>query len=163
LFEHFNHPNTDIVIDGVATQLKATDSISYINGIDDNIPVIATSEVAQQTDAIDSEISNMDMTETTELALGGTVIDIGDTSIDTILGGLGGLGLFSSIKGINHAAKQHVNGKNTEEAIVEGIEIAVTGTAKGIVNVSELAYKGVTSRPCRLIGRNMLKIVIKIF
>ena len=49
LFEHFNHPGSDIVIDGVEYQIKATDSTSYINSVADDIPVISTSEVASET------------------------------------------------------------------------------------------------------------------
>ena len=46
LHEHFNHPGTDITVDGTAFQLKATDSESYVNSVVDGIPVIATSEVS---------------------------------------------------------------------------------------------------------------------
>ena len=56
LFEHFNHADTDITIDGIEFQLKATDSVGYINSVDDDIPVITTSEVAAQSTAIDSGI-----------------------------------------------------------------------------------------------------------
>src|SRR5690606_12264920 len=33
LFEHFNHPGTDIVIDSVAYQIKATDSVGYVRSV----------------------------------------------------------------------------------------------------------------------------------
>ncbi len=47
LFEHFNNPGTDITIDGIEMQIKATDSVSYIATVDDEIPVIATNVVAE--------------------------------------------------------------------------------------------------------------------
>ncbi|MBQ1558102.1 MAG: hypothetical protein IIZ69_08080, partial [Pseudomonas sp.] len=34
LFEHFNNPGTDIIIDGQAFQLKATASAAYVNSVD---------------------------------------------------------------------------------------------------------------------------------
>ena len=69
LFENTNHPATDIQIieDGniiEELQLKATDSVSYINStLSDNpdITIVATTEIASSFDSdmvIDSEISN---------------------------------------------------------------------------------------------------------
>lgn len=57
LHEHFNHPDTDIVIDGIAYQIKATDSASYIDTVADGIPVISTSEVASITGSLDGGYS----------------------------------------------------------------------------------------------------------
>jgi len=156
LFEHFNHPDTDIVIDGVATQLKATDSIAYIESVDSSIPVIATSEVAAKTDAIDSGFSNAELSESMDLALGGTVIDFADTTTDTIFAGFGGLGFFASLRGIGHAVRKFNNGGDRVEAVFEGAGIAIVGTAKGIVDASEMAYNIVTSRPCRFVARSVL-------
>jgi hypothetical protein len=153
LFEHFNHPDTDILIDGVEVQLKATDSISYIESVDSAIPVIATSEVAETTDAIDSGFSNAELSDSVDLALGGTVIDVADTVTDSILAGLGGLGLFATIRGINHTVKKYHGGGDGAEAIFEGAEIAIVGTAKGMVDTSELVYKAVTSKPVRFVSR----------
>lgn len=129
LFEHFNHKDTDIIIDGVAIQLKATDSISYIESVDSGIPVIATSEVAEKTDAIDSGFLNAELSDSIDLALGGTVIDFADTTADTIFAGLGGLGLFATLRGIGHAARKFNNGGDGVEAIFEGTGIAIVGTA----------------------------------
>jgi len=156
LFEHFNHKDTDIIIDGVATQLKATDSVSYIESVDSSIPVIATSEVAAKTDALDSGFSNAELNDSIDLALGGTVIDFADTTADTIFAGLGGLGFFASLRGIARAARRYNNGGDGVEAIFEGAEIAIVGTAKGLVDVSEMAFNMVTSRPCRFVGRSLL-------
>ncbi len=156
LFEHFNHKDTDIIIDGVAIQLKATDSVSYIESVDSNIPVIATSEVAAKTDAVDSGFLNADLTDSINLALGGTVIDFADTTADTIFAGLGGIGLFASLRGIARAARRYNNGGDGVEAIFEGAGIAIVGTAKGLVDVSEMAFNVVTSRPCRFVGRSVL-------
>lgn len=82
LHSDFNHPETDITIDGIEYQLKATDSADYVESVNRDIPVIATQEVAGQTDAIDSGISNQDLSETTDRALGGDIFDVED-SLDT--------------------------------------------------------------------------------
>jgi len=120
LFEHFNHKDTDIIIDGVEIQLKATDSVSYVNSVDGNITVMATSEVADKTGAIDSGISNSDLTNTTDLALGGSVIDAGDATIDGLLTGVGCLGLMASINGINHGLKEYDEHGDIADATIEG-------------------------------------------
>lgn len=162
LFEHFNHPDTDIVIDSVAYQLKATDSASYVNSVDDEIPVIATSEVTLHTDAIDSGVSNAELTDTVDLALGGAVIDLGDTAADAILSGIGGIGFFATLEGINHAATLHANGGDPVEALFEGAGVAIMGTARAFVGTAELGYKVLASRPSRFVGRAVLKGLIKL-
>lgn len=156
LFEHFNHPDTDILIDGVAFQLKATDSAGYVFSVDDDIPVIATSEVALVTGAIDGGYSNEELTDTVDNALGGTVIDIGDTTVDAILTGLGGLGFFATIEGINHASKEYENGGDAVEAIFEGAGVAIEGTARSLVGAAEMGYNILASRPSRFVGRTLL-------
>ncbi len=166
LFEHFNHKDTDIIIDGVEVQLKATDSVSYINSVDSDIQVIATTEVANKTSAIDSGISNTEITESTTDALGGTVIDGGDAIVNTVIGGLGGLGLFASIRGFNHTMDRIDKKIDTEEAILEGAEIAVVGTAKGLVDTAELIFKLFTSKPLKFIGKLLwgtVKFITSIF
>jgi hypothetical protein len=162
LFENFNHADTDITIDGIEFQLKATDSINYINSVEDDIPVITTSEVAAQTGAIDSGYSNGELTNTVDLAIGGTVVDAQDTAIDAILAGAGTLGFFATIHGINYAQAQYDKGVKAEEAVLEGLGVAIEGTAKGIVDASEMAYNIVTSRPMRFIGRGIVKGLIKL-
>lgn len=162
LFEHFNNPDTDITIDGIEFQLKATNSVGYINSVDDEISVISTSEVAAKTSAIDSGYSNEDITNKVDLALGGTVIDAQDSAIDAILTGVGSLGLFATINGINHAQKQFDKGVKGEEAVFEGIGVAIEGTARGIVDASEMVYKVATSRPMRFTGRVLLKGLTKL-
>lgn len=157
LFEHFNHPDTDIVIDGQEIQLKATDSISYINSVDDDITVIATSEIAERSDAIDSGISNLELEESIGLALGGSLIDVGDGVVDGILTGLGCLGTLSTIKGMGHAAEKYNNGGDGQDAILEGIEIAVVGTVKGLCDTYDFGSKVVTSRQGKAVGRGLLK------
>ena len=84
LFEHFNNPGTDITIDGIEIQIKATDSVSYIASVDDEIPVIVTSEVAEKTDSIDGGYTNAELTTTVEQALGDGVIDAKGTAVDSI-------------------------------------------------------------------------------
>ncbi|MGI2226509.1 hypothetical protein [Shewanella frigidimarina] len=163
LFEHFNHPDTDIIIDGVAFQLKATDSVSYINSVDADIPVIATSEVAEQTDAIDSGFTNFELSADVDTAIDGIGVDVGDAMADGILAGLGGLGFFATINGINHAGARYDAGTPAEEAILQGLGVAVEGTAKTIVDASEMAYKVVSSRPSRAVGRAVSRTVLYFF
>lgn len=162
LFEHFNHPDTDIVIDGVAFQLKATDSPEYVFSVDESIPVIATSEVALATGVIDSGYSNEELTETINNALGGTLIDVGDTAADAILAGLGGLGFFATIEGVNHASKKYENGGDAVEALFEGAGVAIEGTARGLFGLAEMAFNILMSRPIRFIYRVLLSLLKKL-
>lgn len=156
-FEHFNHPDTDIVIDGTAYQIKATDSANYIGTVDENIPVIATSEVADVTRAIDGGYTNAEVEGSVDLALGGSIVDISDTAVDAVLTGLGGLGFLATIKGINYAAGRYRENPDVVLALADGIEVAVAGTAKAAVDTLELGYKAITSRPSRFVGRMLLK------
>lgn len=156
LFEHFNHPDTDIVIDGVAYQLKATSSAAYVNSVEADIPVIATSEVAEQTRAIDAGISDTELQQSIDLALGGSVVDVKDTAIDALLAGVGGLGLFATLQGINHAAEHYNKGGDGVEALFKGAGVAIEGTARALVGTAELGYKALNSRPSRFIGRSIL-------
>lgn len=162
LFEHFNHPNTDIIVDGTAFQIKATDSESYVNSVEDGIPVIATSEVAMATGSIDSGYSNEELSNAVDLALGSTVVDIGDTAVDAILAGVGGLGFFATLEGLNHAVKKHENGGDGVEAIFEGAGVAIEGTARALVGAAEMSYKVLSSKPSRFVGRMMLKGLVKL-
>ncbi|WP_156477510.1 hypothetical protein [Falsihalocynthiibacter arcticus] len=162
LFENFNHPDTDIVIDGIAYQLKATDSEAYLNTVADNIPIIATSEVAQATEAINSGIANVDIEQATELALGGSIVDFSDTAVDALLTGAGSMGILSIIRGVGYAAQQYNDGMDCEEAIFEGVGVAVSGTAKAFVDTAELGYKALSSRPSRFVGRQIGRLASKI-
>lgn len=157
LFEHFNNPGTDITIDGIEMQIKATDSVYYIASVDDEIPVIATSEVAAQTGAIDGGYTNEELNNTVEQALGGGVIDAKDTAVDAILSGVGTLGIFATISGINHASERYNKGVDGVEAIFEGAGVAIEGTAKGLVDASEMVYKAAMSKPSRFVGRTLVK------
>jgi hypothetical protein len=157
LFEHFNHPGSDIVIDGVEYQIKATDSTSYINSVADDIPVISTSEVTSETGALDSGYTDEELTNTVDLAMGGTVVDIGDSVVDAILAGVGGLGFFATIEGINHAVERHKNGGDGAEAMFAGAGVAIEGTARALVGAAELSYKVLASKPSRFLGRTLLK------
>ena len=157
LFEHFNNPGTDITIDGIEMQIKATDSVSYIASVDDEIPVIATSEVAAQTGAIDGGYTNEELNNTVEQALGGGMIDAKDTAVDAILSGVGTLGIFATISGINHASERYNKGVDGVEAIFEGAGVAIEGTAKGLVDASEMVYKAAMSKPSRFVGRTLVK------
>lgn len=106
LFDTTNHPDTDISVvdtglffdsDAVEFQLKATDSISYINSTlsdCDDIPIIATSEIASYFEdnplLIDSGISNEVLSDTVSSVLTDpdsidAVTDvIGDTVSDSL-------------------------------------------------------------------------------
>lgn len=160
LFEHFNHPDTDIMIDGIAYQIKATENINYIESVDPSIPVISNSEVAELTESIDSGINHVEINTDVDLALDGGMVDFSDSAADGILVGLGGLGLFSSINGINHAAEKYNNGGDGYQAIEEGIVVAIMGTLKAMVDLCELLYKIIMSAPIRFIGRVLLGIIM---
>lgn len=153
LFEHFNHPDTDIVIDGVEMQIKATDSVNYINSVDDAIPVIATTEVAEKTGSIDGGYSNKELNNTVSLALGGSVVDGSDTAIDAIATGVGSLGVFAAISGATHAKSRFSSGTGVVEAISEGAAFAVVGMSRGLVDTGGMVYQTVTSKFSKLIGR----------
>ena len=105
LFNETNHPLTDIFVYGDEVeefQLKATDSVSYINdtleSLDDT-SIVVTSEVAEHFDnaqIIDSGISNEELTDSvtstlfegTDLAAD-TASDIAsDAAADSVLDGL---------------------------------------------------------------------------
>lgn len=150
-FEHFNHPDTDILVDGVAYQIKATDSTSYVNSVADHIPVISTTEVARLTGSIDGGYGNEELESAVELALGGSVVDILDTTVDAVLTGVGGLTLIATIRGIHHAATRFKDGG--VDAVLGGLGVAATGTVKNFVDTAELGYKALTSRPSRFVGR----------
>ena len=156
LFENFNHAGTDIIIDGVEYQIKATDSVNYIYSVDESIPVIATTEVADRTGVIDGGYSDAELEVVVDNALGGTVIDVNDTAIDAWLSGLGGLGVMASIQGLDRAFKKVENGGDNVEAAMEGLAVAIEGTAKAVVGTAEMAYKAATSAPSRFVGRAML-------
>tara|TARA_Y100001956_G_C4129312_1_gene192502 strand:+ start:6060 stop:7346 length:1287 start_codon:yes stop_codon:yes gene_type:complete len=162
LFPDFNHPDTDITINGIEYQLKATDSAAYINTVDEDITVIATSEVADLDGVIDSGYSNEELTNTVEIAINGNAIDAQDTAVDAILSGVGTLGIFATIKGINHAQAKYDKGVEAEEAIFEGLGVAVEATAKGLVDTAEMASKVVMSRPSRFVGRALVKGLVKL-
>lgn len=155
-FENFNHPDTDIVIDGVEIQIKATDSVSYINSVADHIPVIATSEVAEKTDAIDGGFSNEELSEAIDLALGGTVVDIGDAVLDGLTTGLGGVGIVAILSGSHSAWKSYQRSGNAIEALGTGLQTTAARTARSTVNLVEMAYRGsaavVMSKPVKVVS-----------
>lgn len=150
-FENFNHADTDIVIDGVAIQIKATDSVSYINSVEDHIPVIATSEVAQKTDAIDGGYSDEDLSEVIDLALGGTVIDVGDAVLDGVTSGIGGVGIVAILAGSHSAWKSYQSSGDAVGALGVGLQTTAVRTARSAVNLVEMVYRGsaavITSKP----------------
>lgn len=159
-FAHFNHPDTDILLDGEAIQIKATDSVGYINSVADDIPVISTSEVADITGSIDGGYTNEELTNVVDLALGGTVIDIGDTALDAVLTGVGGVGIFAILRGVQSASAKYKENGDAIESLVEGVSATATGTARSAVNMAEIATKAtvgvVTSKPMRFTGGLMM-------
>lgn len=153
----FNQADVDLDLHGVAYQLKATDSPAYVLGVPDDITVIATSEVAAMTAAIDSGISNADLDRAMDLSFGGSVLDVHDTALDAVLTGAGGLGLLASIRGINLAAERYQETGLLAEAVIEGTGEAIKGTAKAMVDSAEFGYKVLQSRPSRFVGRGIAK------
>jgi hypothetical protein len=156
-FEHFNHPDTDIVIDGVAYQIKATDSASYVESVADDIPVISTSEIAGITGSIDGGCTNEELTDAVDLALGGTVIDLSDTVLDALFAGVGGVGVFAMAHGVRSASAKYKASGDVLEATAAGVGATATSTARSAVNMAEIATKStigvVKSKPIRFLGR----------
>lgn len=159
-FEHFNHPDTDIVIDGIAYQVKATDSASYVESVPDEIPVISTTEVAEITGSIDGGYLDADLTQTVDLSLGGSVIDIGDTTVDAVLTGVGGVGILALLKGVWSGAAHYKETGNAVDALSTGLSTTAVSTARTVVNAAEIAGRGtiglIRSRPMRFAGRMMV-------
>ncbi|MDG2634548.1 hypothetical protein CGJ93_02385 [Vibrio parahaemolyticus] len=97
LFEATNHPISDIALmsDGdtaAEVQLKATDSVSYINETlaeNSDIPIIVTSEVADSFDStmvIDSGIDNVALGDTVSEVLSGEIINnVGETVVSDVV------------------------------------------------------------------------------
>lgn len=81
-------------------------------------------------------------------------MDFPDTAMDAVIGGLG---LFATLRGVNHSIDRHREGIDKAEAIEEGIGVAVTGTMKATVDIAEMSYKVATSRPSRFLGRQVVK------
>jgi hypothetical protein len=73
------------------------------------------------------------------------------------LAGVGGLGFFATLEGLNHAVKKHENGGDAVEAVFEGAGVAIEGTARALVGAAEMGYKVLSSRPSRFVGRMLLK------
>ncbi|OYX93705.1 MAG: hypothetical protein B7X90_11335 [Novosphingobium sp. 17-62-19] len=158
-FANFNHPDTDIVIDGVAIQIKATDSVSYINSVEDHIPIITTSEVAQKTDAIDGGFSDEELSEAIDLALGGTVIDIGNAVLDGVASGIGGVGIVAILAGSHSAWKSYQNNGDAIAALGVGLQTTAVRTARSTVNLVEIVYRGsaavVASKPVQFVTKTV--------
>jgi len=144
LHDNFNTPETDMLLDGSLVQLKATDSEAVIDSVSPGITVIATSEVASSTSAMDSGYSNEEVTNTTENALGGDVFDTSGSLMDGAVMFSGGIGVFASLKGLCAAGEyleknpQKNTGddlKDLEESFTHlgkasaiGLEVAVVST-----------------------------------
>ena len=141
LHEHFNHPDTDITIDGIEYQIKATDSVSYVNSVDKDIPVITTTEISDITGSQDIGVSNEELNSITDNALGMDANDTLDGAIDLALGSIGGIGVFASIKGVGHYQKLVNEGVNKLDASEVATIVAIEGTAKGAVDLMEFIYK----------------------
>ncbi|EGR4110584.1 hypothetical protein DDN58_15965 [Vibrio cholerae] len=96
LFEATNHPISDIALmsDGdiaAEVQLKATDSVSYINQTlaeNPDIPIIVTSEVADSFDSsivIDSGIENAALSDAVSEALSGDLLNsVGESAVSEV-------------------------------------------------------------------------------
>ena len=97
LFEMTNHPISDICINDLGEiQLKATDSDYYIENtlnLHDDVPIIATSEVANSVDSdmvIDSGVNNTDLTDLVANSLDGVdCSDATDAITDSVSDTLG--------------------------------------------------------------------------
>jgi hypothetical protein len=45
---------------------------------------------------------------------------------------------------------------------LEGVGVAIEGTAKGFVDAGEMLYKAAMSRPSRFVGRSLVKGLVKL-
>lgn len=141
LHEHFNHADTDIAINGVEHQIKATDSLAYIETVDLDTPIIATTEIASASRAIDSGITNFELNHDVASALGGSIIDASDVMFDAALSGLGGVGIMATISGATAATRKYKETGSLILASGSGIGATSVGVAKTAVNTAELSYK----------------------
>lgn len=153
LFDHFNQTDSEIVIDSITYQIKKKKNKLYLETFDEKIPVITSREIAKMTALIGSAITHVSIN---------VDVDFSEEIADGILSDIGGFGLFASLKGLGHAAEKYNKGGDGEEAIYEGIEIAIVGSAKAIVDTGELVYKAAMSGPSRFIGRSILKGLYKL-
>lgn len=155
-FEHFNHPDTDIVIDGIEYQIKATDSASYINSVADHIPTIVTSEKAEMTGSIDGGYTNEVLTDGVEQVLGGPIIDFSDTALDAVFAGLGFISIIGLVKGIARGASIYRETGDAVGGLASGVGVTFEESVWAVINVLELATRGalagVTSKPARYLG-----------
>ena len=145
LHENFNHPDTDIVIDGVQYQIKATESEAYIKQVSDHIPVISTSEVAENTGSIDVGYSNEELVEAIDLALGGTVIDFSDTGLDAVVTGFGGVGIFAIISGARSGMEKYRKSRDAVDAAFAAVGQTVRVTIRQGVMIAEIVTKSTLS------------------
>lgn len=156
LFENFNHQDTDILIDGVATQIKATNSLPYIDTVKDHIPIIATSEVAEEAGVIDSGYTNEWLTDAVGDALGGSIFDVDDTVVDGVLAGVGVVGVVAIARGVHAAWSDYSLRQNLIAAAGTGGITIVEAKARAVVTMVELIYRGtsavVTSAPAKRLG-----------
>ena len=72
------------------------------------------------------------------------------------------MGIFATIRGINQASARYNEGVEAEEAFLEGVGVAIEGTAKGFVDAGEMLYKAAMSRPSRFVGRSLVKGLVKL-
>ena len=155
-FEHFNHPDTDIVIDGIEYQIKATDSSSYIKSVADHIPIIGTSEVAGVRDAIGANYTNEGLTDAVEATLGGPIIDFSDTALDAVFSGLGFISIVGLVKGIARGASIYRETGDAVRGLASGVGVTFEESVWAFINILELATRGalagVTSKPARYLG-----------
>lgn len=155
-FEHFNHPDTDLVIDGIEYQIKATDSVSYIDSVADHIPVISTSEIAEVTGSIDGGYTNGDLIDDVEIVLGGPVIDFSDTALDAVFSGLGFISIVGLVKGIARGAQIYRETDDAVEGLASGVGVTFEESVWAVINSVELVFRGaqtvIGSKPARYLG-----------
>lgn len=155
-FEHFNHPDTDVVLDGIEYQIKATDSASYIDSVADHIPVIGTSEIADVTSSIDGGYTNEALTDGVELVLGGPIIDLSDTALDAVFSGLGFISIVGLVKGTARGASIYRETGDAVEGLASGVGVTFEESVWAVVNSFELVTRSAlavaTSNPARYLG-----------
>jgi len=171
LFDLTNYPNVDIsIFEGGETvseiQLKATDSVSYINEtVYDNpdITVVLTSEVAsgfENDQIVDSGISNFDLTSQVSDTLFsgrgysdefgdvscpdvGGGLDLVDGALDLALTGVGAVGVVAAFSGVKAAIDDYKDYGDIFSATGAGVGATVVGVGKTAVNTVKLGASAV--------------------
>ena len=93
--------------------------------------------------------------------MGGTLIDFGDTILDGMTAGFGGVGIVAIVQGANSGWKHYNTSGDALEALGVGISTTAKGVVRSAVNLAEIVFRGgeaiVTSPPVQFLAKNIAK------